>query len=888
VRRDAVIEDIEAEMRLHVEMEAQTNIGRGMKPKEARLAALRSFGNLGRFREIGYEIRGGGLMDTLWQDLRLAARLLLKNRGLTAVAVITLALGIGANTAIFTLINLVMLKSLPVSHPEELVMVAQVGELDSGDASAIMQRQLSKKSIISRPVWELIRDQQDVFAGVFAYGSTGSADLSTGGEARPVSLGLVTGGFFTTLGVRPLLGRTLTDDDDKEGCAAVAVITHAFWQSEYGGREDVVGQRLAINGHPFQIVGVTAPAFFGVEFGYNVPIWTTQCAGPIIRGPGAYRGGGWVIGRLKPGVRLEQARASLAALAPGIMAATVPPNLTAEAAARYQSSTLDVIPFSMGIQFLRERYGQALFILMALVGLVLLIACANVASLLLGRATARQHEIAVRLALGASRARLIRQLLTESILLSLAGAALGVMFAAWASRVLVGLLSKTVWLSLAPDPTVLGFTIAVGILTGVIFGLAPAWRSTRSRPYLAMKANDRMVPEGHSRFRLGNALVVAQVALSLVMIACAGLLLGSWRRLAGLDPGFRSDGVLLVRVNTRPAQIEADQRGVIFNRILERLRELPGVAHASAADLTPFDNTSMEVVIQVPGFNPVSEDEAAVRLNRVSDGYFASMGVSILGGRDFNSGDVSTSRPVAIVNEQMARKFFGDRPAIGQHFRAGGFSGPVEVIGIAADTKESSLDEASQPIVYCALSQRTQLEQSINFALRTGGSPSLLIPGVKATFAEIEPRLSLSIRTLQNQVAESVRVPRALGLLSGFFGALALLLAAIGLYGIISYSVARRQNEIGLRIALGATRTRVIRMVLGDVAVIVVTGIALGGLASLAATRLVAAFLYGVAPNDPSTLGLSAVTLVAVAIGAALIPAWRAARLDPMAALRYE
>src|SRR5262249_1741415 len=704
--------------------------------------------------------------------------------------------------------------------------------------------------------WERIRDQQDVFAGVFVYGSTG-ADLSAGGETRPAAVGLVSGGFFSTLGAPPVVGRTLTDADDYRGCPAVAVITHAFWQSEYGGSADVVGKSVVINGQPFLIVGVTEPPFFGVEYGYYAPIWAPQCAGTILR-PGAYSGGGWVIGRLKPGVTLEQSRARLAALAPGILKATVPTNASAEATAQYRKSTFGVALFAKGIPGLSQNYGEALFLLMAIVGVVLLIACANVANLLLARATARQHEIAVRLALGASRSRLIRQLLTESVLLSLLGAALSVLFASWGSRFLVDFLTgriRVTPLDLTPDLNVLGFTLAVGALTGVLFGLAPAWRAARVDPHALMKPSGRGVAEGHSRFSVGKALVVAQIALSLVMIVGAGLLIGSWRRLATLDPGFRSDGVLLAGVHTRPARIPDKRLGAMYGHILERLRALPGVASSSAAGLTPFGNTNSSIVIDVTGFTPRSDDDARVRFNQVSDGYFATIGTRILAGRDFNSGDFSPSPPVAIVSEELERKFFGGARALGQRFRqrwGSDFSPPVEIIGIAANIKETSDPSESLPTVYYALSQITEPWPSINFALRAEGSPASLIPGVKATLAEVGPRFSLDLRTLQQQLDESVRLSRMLATLSGFFGALALLLAAIGLYGLISYSVARRRKEIGVRIALGATRTRIIRMALVEVGRMVVAGVALGLAISLAVTRLVSTLLYGVEPNDPA------------------------------------
>jgi len=873
--------ELAEEIDAYLELLVEQKINEGLDPDEARRAALIELGGREQVKEKVREVSAGHHLETLWRDVRYGARMLLKSPGLTSIVVITLALGIGANTAIFTLINVIMLKSLPVNHPEELVGLY----LNAGGASR-------NPSSFSRALWERVRDQQDVFTGVFVYGSTG-ADLSAGGESRPVAVGLVSGDFFSTLGVRPVVGRTLTDADDQRGCAPVAVITNAFWQSEYGGRADIVGKSVAINGQSVQIVGVSEPPFFGVEYGYYAPIWAPQCAAAILRA-GANSGGGWIIGRLKPGVTLEQSRARLAALAPGILEATIQTNASAEAATQYRKSTFGVAPFAKGIPGLSRSYGEALFLLMTIVGVVLLIACANVANLLLARATARRHEIAVRLALGASRFRLIRQLLTESVLLSLLGAAFGVLFASWGSRFLVGFLARrnqVTPLDLTPDVNVLGFTLAVGVLTGMLFGLAPAWRAARVSPHVVMKPSGRGVTEGHSRFSVGKALVIAQIALSLVMIVGAGLLLGSWRRLATLDPGFRSEGVLLVGVNTRPARISDDQLGATYGRILEHLRAIPGVASAGATGLTPFGSTNSRIVIDVAGYTPMSDNDARVRFNQVSDGYFATIGTRILAGRDFNSGDVPTAPAVAIVSEDLARKFFGGAGALGQRFRQRWdreFSPPIEIIGITANIKENTDPGSSLPTVYYALSQITQPWSSINFALRADGTPASLVPSVKAALTNIEPRFSLDFRTLQQQLDESVRLPRMLAMLSGFFGSLALMLAAVGLYGVISYSVARRRNEIGVRIALGATRTRIIRMVIVEVGRMVVTGVALGMSLALGVTRLAPTFLYGVEPNDPATLALSVFTLSAVALGAALLPAWRAARLDPMAALREE
>ena len=861
--------ELDEEMQAHLDLETDCNLERGLPPADARAAARRTLGNLTLLQERAREADPLGWLLSVRQDLRYAFRNLARNPGFTAVAVLSLGLGIGANTAIFTVINAAMLKSLPVSHPEELVMLTQVGETAKNSAS------------FPNALWEQIRDHQDVFVQLFSYGST-HVDLSSGGEARPLRAGFVSGEFFPTLGVRAAAGRVLADADDHRGCPCVAVISHAFWQEEYGGAADVIGKAITLDGYPFRIVGVTEPAFFGLEYGYHVPLWVPSCSEAIVRRAVGGSMGRMVMGRPRPGVGLGQIRARFAALGPDLLAAT----------AGNPRTIFGVMPFSRGIPGLQMDYGFALLILLATAGLVLLIACANVANLLLARASARQREIAVRLALGASRARLIRQLLTESLLLAFVGAAVGMLFAAWGSQALVGFLSRPrniVLLDLTPDRRVLAFTLAAAVLAGILFGLVPAWHAVRADLHSAMKRGGRGMAEGRSRFGFGKILVAAQVALSLVALVSAGLLLGSWRRLATLDPGFRSRGVLLADVNTRPARIPADQRETTYRRILERLRAIPGVAMASAAERTPIGHRSWSTTIQALGSQ--SGTEAVVELNEVSDGYFASIGTHILSGRDFSASDVPTSPPVAIVSQELARRIFGDATAIGQYFRVryeGQIPPAIRIVGIAANTKLNELREASQPIVYLALNQNTRPLASINFLLRTADPPTTLIPGVKAAIVDIAPHVSLELDTLEGQLDESVRLPRTLGLLSGFFGALALLLASIGLYGIMAYTVARRRNEIGVRIALGAGRPQIIRMVLADMGRIAAAGVATGTLLSLAVTRLVAQFLYQVEPNDPATLAICAMTLLAVSIGAAMMPARSAAGLDPVAALRED
>lgn len=884
LRPDQVSRDIEREMAFHLAERADDLVAAGMTPEAARFEARRRFGNMGLQRERTRERDLFAWLDTLIADLRYAARALLAAPGFALVAIFSLALGIGANTAIFSILDAVMLKSLPVEHPEELVALTRGGGGGGG--------------VFTNPLWEAVRDRQDVFSGLFAFGDE-SFNLTAGGEARRVAGGLVSGDFFSTLGVRTTLGRPIVRGDDYRGCPGIAVLSNAFWQREYGGDPNAVGRLISLDGHPFAIVGVTDSRFFGVNVGAQPQVYVPLCSEAVVRGKNSWLDGRstWflqIVGRPKPTVTPQQLTARFATLAPAIVEATLPSDWPAHALDEYKHASFGVTPAAKGFSDLRSTYSKALYILTAIVALVLLVACANVANLLLARGTLRSREMAVRLALGAGRGRLARQLITESLLLSSLGAALGVLIAMWASRVLVRSLSladQSVSLDLSVDMNMLMFTIGVSVATGLLFGLPPAWRAGRVDPQSAMKAQGRGVVEGRSRFTLGNALVVGQVAMSLVLIAAAGLLLGSWRKLAAADPGFRREQILLVATDISPAHVFEKQRPAVFGQILERVRALPGVRAASVSRITPVGHAGWNEMIKVDGFTAASERDALSWANGVSDGYFATMGTPLVMGREFDGHETSTSVPVAIVSEAMARKFFGTTAAVGRHFQieqGSGWGSPIEVIGIAGNTKYRSLRDSAQPIIYFPRTQQQSEAQELNFEIRASGDPLGLVPAVKAAIAQVDPRFTLDFSTLERQVAESMTVMRTVATLSGFFGILALLLATIGLYGIMTYAVARRRNEIGVRIALGAERSRVIRLVLGDASRITILGVVLGVALALGVTRLISAFLYGLKPNDPTTLGASALVLLAVGLLATAFPAWRAARLDPVAALREE
>ncbi len=833
------------------------------------------------------------MFDALWQDIRYAIRALRSTPGFAAVAILSLALGIGANTAIFSLIDALMLKTIPVSHPEELLQVT-----------------MATPQYFTNPIWEQIRDRQDIFSGLFAYGLW-RFDLAPGGEARYVNGHFSSGQYFDTLGVHAVLGRTLKPADDQRGCAGAAVLSYGFWQREYGGRADVIGKAISLNGHFIEIVGVTEPRFTGVDVGQTVDVLMPLCAEKILHGestsldfnaaPGSDRYlYAWlrVIGRPKPGVSPDQARARLKTLAPEVYKATVPRNWRIEDQDEYLHRTLDAQPAANGLSYLRERYRQSLIILLAVTGVVLLIACANVANLLFARGTARRREIAIRMALGCGRGRVVRQFLAESLLLSGAGAALGVLFAKWGTQLLVKSISNTmeggytdVFLDLTPDIRVLAFTVIVAILTGLLFGVAPAWRASGVQPLAAMKANSRGVIEG-ARFGLGKVLVMAQVALSLVLVAGAGLLLSTFWKLASLDPGFDPGGVLLTDVDLRNRNYSPERKTAASQEILAKLRAIPGVQSASISDITPICGCEADMEVEIAGYAPQSREDATIEFIRVSDRYFETLGTRMIAGRDFDRRDTPTSPRVAIINQTMAKKYFGAGNPLGHTFRirdANTLGDPIEIIGVVKDSKYGSLREEIRPTASVEWTQKRLPGPQPSFELRAArGAPADLIAAVKSAIGEVDPNASLEFSTLANKLHSSLSRERLLAMLSGFFGALALLLAAIGLYGVISYNVARRRNEIGIRMALGAEQARVLRMVLGEVAFLIAIGIAVGLGVALATTRFVASFLYGLKANDPLTLVLAGAVLAGVSLLAGYLPARRASLLDPMAALREE
>jgi predicted permease len=878
------------ELESYLEIETDENVARGLPPDEARAAARRKLGNDVRIREDIYLMNTIAFLDALGRDLRYGARVLRRNPGFATVAVLSLALGIGANTAIFQLLDAVRLRTLPVEDPSSLVEV-RIAER-KGPAGSFTGRY----PLLTNPLWEGIRDQAAGFARMAAWGTT-RFDLADGGEARYAEGLWVSGGFFDTLGVSPAAGRLLTAAEDRRGCASPGVVvSHAFWQRELGGDPSAIGRPLRLDGHPFPILGVTERGFAGAEVGRSFDVAVPLCAEPILQSGGSYldRPDAWflaVIARLPPGWTVERATAQLAAISPGLFQATVSPRYPPEIARRYQGYRLGAFHAGTGLSALRQRYERPLWLLLATTGLVLLIACANLANLMLARASAREREIAVRLAIGASRGRLVRQLMAESLLLALVGAAGGVLLAFWLSGSLLAFLTtdaSPLFLDLRPDPRVLGFTAALAVLTCVLFGLAPALRATHLAPGAALKARGSASIAGKGRFGLRRGLVVAQVALSLVLVVGALLFVGTLRNLMTVDPGFRTDRVLGVSLDLSRAGVPVEQRLEVRRRIVETLQRLPGVEGASQADIMPVSGSGWNNAIVLGG----AVQDTYPNFNRVSPGYFKALGTPLLAGREFDERDTASSPPVAVVNQAFVNRYFPGRDPLRETFQIeeppGAPRPHYQVVGVVKDTKYTDLREPFGPIVYLAAAQETQPDPYLQVVVASAGPPSALTPAVTGALRDVHPLISVRFDTMNAQMQRTLLRERLMATLTGFFGVLAGLIAAIGLYGVMSYQVARRKNEIGIRMALGADRAAVVKMVLRESGTLLAAGIAGGAILSVAAARAAGALLFGLSPADPEVFLKAVAVLAAVAALATYVPAERASRVDPTLALREE
>jgi putative ABC transport system permease protein len=833
-------------------------------------------------------------------DVRLAIRSLRSTPVVSLVAVLSLALGIGANTAIFSLVNSLLLRTLPVADPGQLVVVNDAGVTSPGIQSWTFA------------IWDNIRQRSTPFDGAFAWSSQ-RFNLAKAGEQQPVDGMYVTGAYFATLGVPALIGRTITEVDDVRGGGKdgpVAVISYAFWRRQFGAAANAIGQSLVVERVPFTIVGVTPPEFAGSEIGRAFDIAVPLGTEPLIRGQESNvdrRSSWWltVMLRLKPGQSLDEGTAALRGVQAQIRESAMPQDWLPRLQAGFLKEPFSLVPGASGTSVLRNRYQRPLLTILVVVALVLLVACANIANLLLARATARRHELSVRLALGASRWRLARQLLVESLVLSVIGALLGLVFAAWGSRMLVGQLStqvNRVVLDLPLDWRVLGFTMAVSIATALLFGTAPAFRAARVAPIDALKEHGRTAG-ADSRVSISSGLVIAQVAVSLVLVVAAGLFVRTFGRLASVRLGFDSDRILVVGVNPLRSRVEPAARASLFQHLTDEVAVLPGVMHAAGSVVTPVSNSTWGLNVNVPGAPDVSERDRNTLVNIVTPGWFATYGTRILAGRDIDTRDSATAPHVALVNESFVRRFFPGRTAIGGTIEfPGGTSQrtpPSLIIGIVEDAVYRTLREPVRPTLYQPVAQYDPSRfplPSFSISVRSafakaaadkaGGSPVELSHSVAEALTRVDRDLSFSFRPLADQVKASLIQERMLAMLSGFFGGLALLLAALGLYGVTSYAVSRRRAEIGIRMALGAAPSGVVRLVLTRVTALVAIGVAVGAGVSVWASRFVATLLFGLEPSDPATLVSAAVALAVIGAIAGWLPAYRASRIDPAEVLR--
>lgn len=834
------------------------------------------------------------MFDSATNDIRYGIRQLKQNPGFTTVAVLSLALGIGANTAIFQLINAIRLTALPVERPQELACVDfQKGSRRGGWWS-------SRSARFTYAHWQQVRERQQAFTGLLAWSAT-RFNLAPAGEARYAEGLYVSGDFFRVLGVNAMLGRTFTAEDDSPTCSSAgAVLSYAFWQREYGGDPGILGRNITLDGYPLPVIGVTPPSFFGVEVGNRYDIAIPLCADRLLaedkKGRIPIPHAWWlsIMGRLKPGWTPERATAHLVVLSPAIMDATLPPIYKSEMAKLYRANKLRATAAATGVSGLRGDYERPLWLLMATTSLVLLIACANLANLLLARASVREREVAVRLAIGASRWILVRQFLFESLLLAVAGAVLGGVLAQILSRGLIAFLNtahQPLFVGLTLDFKVLGFTAGLAIVTTLLFGLIPALRATGLNPSTAIRAGGRSTTAGRERFSLRRGLVAMQVALSLVLLVGALLFVRSLRNLLTTDAGFKPEGIVTVSIDFSKAQYPKDQRPAVYHELSEKVSALPGVISAAQVLMTPVSHSGWDNSIGPDGTVAASSGKESW-FNRASPGYFRTMGTRLLSGRDFNGRDTLSSPKVAIVNEEFARRFFNGADPVGRTFHLEAEAGKPEplmqIVGLVKNAKYYELREDPRPVAFFPLEQGDPLNPDTIFVVRIAGSPNAFMSAVKRAVAAVNPAMSIEFRSFSGQLEESLLRERLMATLSGAFGFLAGLLATLGLYGVIAYMVARRRNEIGVRIALGADRTRVIQLVLREALLLLAVGLTAGIAIALWAGRAASALLYGLKPYDPTSIAAASSLLALIALIASYGPASQAASLEPMRALREE
>jgi putative ABC transport system permease protein len=875
-RREAVLEDIEEEMRLHVEMDAQTNIERGMRPDEARLAALKNFGNLGRIRDLAYEVRGGGMLETLWQDLRYGARMLMKHPGFTLIAVMTLALGIGANTAIFSVVYAVLLKPLPYHEPERLVMLwTKLEKL------GIEQTWVSEPEVLD------FVEQAQLFEG-FGMLNNSTFILTGAGEPEQLIGAEISNNFLSLLGAEVKAGREFYPEDEKAGAAPVVMLSHGFWQRRFGSEQSIIGSTIVLSGRPTTVVGILPPDFAlmlpsETQHPTNIDVWAPY-TWDAVRHTRHHRIL-TVIGRMRPGVRLQQAQEEMKTIASRLYPL------------HYTRTGFEVKVVSLHGDIVKKQR-PALLVLLAAVGFVLLIACANVANLLIARAASREREIAVRAALGAGRVRLMRQLLAESVMLASLGGAIGILLSVWGLAAL---------LSLGPadlprlhevgiNVPVLAFTCAITTLTGILFGLFPALRASRTDLTRALKDGSRSLAGGMSSRRLRSAIVVFEIAMSLVLLIGAGLVMRSFLRLTRVDPGFDAHNVLTMKMYPpRTKYRDGVEVAHFYQQLVERLQGLPGVEAAAAIHGLPLSNDSLKGTLTFEGVTANAERDnlasCEVDQSAITPNYFEAMRTPLLAGRFFTAQDGRGKPAVAIIDEILARRLWPNNSAVGQRLTFGRFPEKseiwVEIVGIVRRIRHHRLDADIREHVYFPHAQSSKIQMAL--LIRTTSDPHSMVGAVRGAVQSLDSDQPIYlIRTMDEVMAGALAPTRFTLLLLMLFAGVAAVLAVVGIYGVMSHVVAQRTHEIGVRMALGAGSRDVLALVIRQGMKLALSGVAGGVVAALLLTRLMQELLFGVSPTDLLTYVLIALLLTLVSLAACLIPSRRATKVDPLNALRYE
>jgi predicted permease len=874
--------ELDEEIRIHLELAAADNRARGMDPDEAWHAARRSFGAVEPMKERYRDQRSLPFAESLMQDVRYALRIFRRSPAFTATAVLSLALGIGANTAIFSVFDAVLLKALPVKEPGQLFA------LQGGD--------------FSYAAYQVFRQYNEPFSDLFATSGITSVDAQIdNGASEQTRVSLVSGSYFSVLGVSALIGRTFAADEDRvPGAHPIAVMGYGYWERRFGRDPRVLGTTIRLSGTPVTIIGVTPPAFFGEQVGAEPNLWVplTMWARVV---PGrdlvASRTTAWlqIIGRLKPGRDTSQAGTTLTAQYKQVLTEVFGDDAAEDTRREIAGAHVTLQSAHNGVSRLRRQFSRPLQVLMSVVALVLLVACANVANLVIARATARRREIALRLALGISRPRLVRQLLTESLLLSAAGGAAGLVFAAWGRESLLRLVTvdgSRVPLAVATDARLLAFVAAISIVTGIVFGLAPAWQSVR------VNLSETMGRAGHAgvrrrRLPAGSLLVVAEIAMSLVLLMGAGLFLRTLSNLHDVDLGFAPERLLIVDVNPRAANYRDDAYSAVCRRLLERLNAVPGVATATFSEngvLSGRDSDTNR--IRPDGYVPVDDGLPTVRFDVVGPGYFTTMGIPLLAGRDIDAHDDATARGVIVINDAMARRFFGAANPIGRRmlWGEGDDAKALEVVGVVPHVKQHGPRDEVAPRFYLPYFQHGQPElASARFIMRTAANPSAVATLARSAIQSEDKTLPiLGVDTAVSLEERTVVQERMIAMLSSGFTVLALALACIGVYGLMAYRVVQRTSEIGIRMALGAERSRVVWSVLRQDLVLIAAGLAIGAPLAIAASSLIQSLLFGVDGADRGTLVAAVIVMTLIGLVAGLGPALRASRIEPAVSLRHE